>query len=584
MQAAPRIALNPDRKAEFLALLTGAGAELERVARSSETEIESVARAFKSLASQAETILQQAASIVGCIEKESMGSVLASVQSLCLTVRDFLGRRLEAATTILGALREEEMLLRQLTHVTQSQEAIARRLRALTVLTNVEVAHLGSAGSSFRLLAQESSSFSKSLAQQTRELSRDTGGRQQTIAEARSELAANLPRLRGEITRMEDDIGKTVQLIDAGLSQQAEVPGQFRRCAELAAQETAGVVAAIQAHDITRQQIEHVQQALQLIASRIASEDDSRDDHLPVAHAGLKIQILQLKIIQETVANWTSQVRRCMEGIQQLSASGVAGIGPTVLRQEQELSAELAHIELLQQKSQEYSGRMQSALSGLSSLVELVNVHLQRSQTIRARLQILMFNSLIEAQRLGGRGAVVSAIARLIKEVLGEWIAIGDQSRLALSEILGLVERTTALMEVFSEASSQKLREGQAQTRTALDSVRSAAAFVAKEATRMQSITENMHANLADVAATGTRLERCFGYLDSVLSQMAGLAREWESSDPPAAGPCDPAEVERWLSGFYTTEIERSVMSAALHGTAMPVVEQLFAGNAVELF
>lgn len=227
---------------------------------------------------------------------------------------------------------------------------------------------------------------------------------------------------------------------------------------------------------------------------------------------------------------------------------------------------------------------MQSALSGLSSLVELVNVHLQRSQTIRARLQILMFNSLIEAQRLGGRGAVVSAIARLIKEVLGEWIAIGNQSRLALSEILGLVERTTALMEVFSEASSQKLREGQAQTRTALDSVRSAAAFVAKEATRMQTITENMHANLADVAATGTRLERCFGYLDSVLSQMAGLAREWESSDPPAAGPCDPAEVERWLSGFYTTEIERSVMSAALHGTAMPVVEQLFAGNAVELF
>ena len=132
-------------------MLAGAGADLERLARSSETEIEAVAHAFKSLASQADTILQQAAAIVGCVEKESMGSVLASVQSLCLTVKDFLGRRLEAATTILATLREEEKLLRQLIRVTQSQEAIARHLRALSVLTNVEVAHLGSTGSNFQL-------------------------------------------------------------------------------------------------------------------------------------------------------------------------------------------------------------------------------------------------------------------------------------------------------------------------------------------------------------------------------------------------------------------------------------------------
>jgi hypothetical protein len=584
MQAALPIALKADRKAEFLALLAGAGAELERLARSSESEIESVSHAFKGLAAQADTILQQAAAIVGCIEKESMGSVLASVQSLCLTVKDFLGQRLEAATTILGTLQEEEKSLLQLIRVTQGQEAIARHLRALSVLTNVEVARLGSSGGNFQLLAEELSSFSKSLTQQTMELACDTKSRQQTIAETRNELASSLPQLRSEMTRMEDGIGKALRVIHAGLSQQADVPIQFRRCAEQTAQETAGVVAAIQAHDITRQQIEHVQQALQLIACRISSGDDARDDDLPLAHAGLKVQILQLKTIQETVANWTSQVRRCMEGIQQLSASGVAGIGPTVLRQEQELSAELARIELLQQKSQEYSGRMQGTLSGLSSLVDLVNVHLKRSQMIRDRLQILMFNSLIEAQRLGGRGAVVSAIARLIEERSEEWIAIGNQSELALSEILGLVQRTTALMEVFSESSCRKLREDQAQTRAALDSVRSTAAVVANEATQMQTITENMHANLADVAATGTRLDLCFGYLDSVLGQMEGLAREWESHDPRAAGPCDPAEVERWLSAFYTTEIERSVMSAALHGTALPVVQQSFVGNAVELF
>ena len=100
-----------------------------------------------------------------------------------------------------------------------------------------------------------------------------------------------------------------------------------------------------------------------------------------------------------------------MAGIQQLSASDVAGIGPIVSIRNRNFPLNSRISKLLQQKSQDYSGRMQVTLGGLSNLLELVNTHLKRSQLIRHRLQILMFNSLIEAQRLGERGAVVSAIA-----------------------------------------------------------------------------------------------------------------------------------------------------------------------------
>ena len=584
MTAAAALTTNAHRKQELLAVLACAQADLNRLTRSSVTEVECVGRAFKSLAGQAESLLQQAAAIVGCVQQEGMTAVLSSVQSLCQTVRLSLEQRLEAATAILGMLQEEENLLRHLMVVTQSQEAIARHLRALSVLTNVEVARLGSTGGNFQLLAQELSTFSKSLARQTLELARDTESRKQTIAETRKELGASLPRLRGEMARMAGDIAKTLRVIEDSLNQQASLPQQFQRCTEDTAKHIAGVVAAVQAHDITRQQIEHVQHALQLIASRIAASVFLRGQDLPAAYAGLNIQIYQLKTIQQTVANWTSQVRRCMDGIQQLSASDIAGIGPAVLRQEEELSSDLAHMERLQQKSQEYSGRMQSTLGGLSSLVELVNAHLKRSQAIRDRLQILMFNSLIEAQRLGSRGAVVSAIASLIKEVSEEWTAIAEQSRSVLNGILGLAQRTTTLMEVFSEASGQKLREAQAQTAATLDRVYGAASFVAKQATQMQNATETMHASLATVASAGKSLDVSFGSLASVLRHIENLVREFEQDDSQLAEKYDASEVERWLSPFYTTEVERSVMSAALHGTAMPQLQQSFAGNAVELF
>jgi hypothetical protein len=46
----------------------------------------------------------------------------------------------------------------------------------------------------------------------------------------------------------------------------------------------------------------------------------------------------------------------------------------------------------------------------------------------------------------------------------------------------------------------------------------------------------------------------------------------------------DIAETERLFSSYYTTEIEREVMHAALHGSPLPVLQQSFTGNSVELF
>jgi len=575
--------MKAEDKAECLAALASTSASLGRLTRSSEVEIESAAHAFKGLAAQAEAILKQAAAIVSCIEKESMKAMLSQVQSLSVTVRDFLARRLNAATTILEKLSQEEKLLRQLTEVTHRQDAIAHHLRALSVLTDMEVAHLGSAGGDFRLLAEELSAFSRLLSGQTLELGADTEKRKQAVAKTRHLLAASLPELSKEITRVEQDIESTLRAVEADLSQQAGIPEQFRQSAQETAGQIAGVVAAIQAHDISRQQIEHVQQALGLIGSRIEAAQKNGSETAQ-AYAGLTIQVGQVKTIKETVTSWTTQIKRCMEGIRQLSASEVTNIGLAVLNNEREMSGQLAHIELLQRKSHEYSGQMQNTLTGLSSLAELVEAHLKNSHAILGRLQFLMFNSLIEAHRLSKRGVVVSAIANLIKEVSREWNSITVQSRNALSEMLKLVQQTDQLMDIFSDASSQVLRDDQRQTRVALDEIRERAAFVAKEAEQMQRVTERMKADLRSISQTGDRLDACFGALDTAIAQIEAVSRCLTMDDPLAADRYDAAEVERIFSAFYTTQIERDVLRAALGGGELPVLQQTFAGNAVELF
>ncbi len=68
---------------------------------------------------------------------------------------------------------------------------------------------------------------------------------------------------------MEVDLGNALAVVDSSLTQLSRTPVQFRTCVEDVAQQIAGVVAAVQAHDITRQQIEHVQEGFALISAKM---------------------------------------------------------------------------------------------------------------------------------------------------------------------------------------------------------------------------------------------------------------------------------------------------------------------------
>ena len=291
-----------------------------------------------------------------------------------------------------------------------------------------------------------------------------------------------------------------------------------------------------------------------------------------------------MKCIRASVGDWTSQVTTCMGAIQRLSASEVAQLGPAVLNQERDLSSRLAHIEQLQRKSEDYGRTIQNTLEGLSSLLELVNENLRKFQDIRHRLQFLTFNSIVEAQRLGERGAVVSSIAELIKEVSNEWNAIADHAGAALAGIMELGTRTNKEIEVFADAASEQLRAGRDEADAALEKVRNAAEFAAKESARIEEAADKMRADVAASGDMGQRLHLCFEGLDQALGHVEILVSLVKARHPHLAEHCPMEEVERCFGAGYTTEIERAVMMAALEGAPLPMLDPPLAGNDVELF
>jgi len=564
-----------------------ATAELHSLAFTTESQIRTVARVFEAVAGDANSLMNLAAAIVGCVEKENISSVLPRMRTLGVAARRFFEDRLQATTGILEMVMTVAKLLRQLSVVSRGQADIAFKIKALSVLTNIEVAHLGAVGAGFRYLANELDDFSKSVIKDTRELASHAENRRHAIEETGRVLAAELPRRRKELARIETDLDSALTVVDFSLTELSRTPAQFKICVEDVARQIAGVVAAIQAHDITRQQIEHVQDGFEIIGSRMSADGISNAQDaraLPQAYAGLAIQISQLKTIEETVARWASQIRTCMSGILTVSTNELVGIGPAVLEQEQKVSSHLGRIELLESEGQAQSGTIRRNLGGLSSLLQLVGEHVQRSKSIRDRLRLLTFNSIIEASRLGTQADAILAIAECIKEVAAEWNQITDQSGAAMEEMVNVAKQMNEAMEIFSDAGSQPLREEQAETRACLDNLRAAAAAAAIHAREMKVVTNRMQTKIAEVGNTCSLLDACFGRLGSVIMEIESVKLEMERQQPDLKQRYDATEVERLFSASYTTEMERKVLLATLGGTALPLAQPEFVGNSVELF
>ncbi|MGA9672075.1 MAG: hypothetical protein WBQ94_22880 [Terracidiphilus sp.] len=573
--------------ADTASLLEQNAAELRSIARASESDVESIVKDFEDLAADADTLMSLTATIVGSVEDDNVRSVLPKVQSLGVAGRVFIEERMQATAGILGTVAAEVALLHQLSAITRRQASIALKIKALSVLTKIEAARLGVKGTGFQYLACELADFSDSLTKDTQDLASHTNTRLAGIETTKCTLVADLPRMQKELGRIDTQLGSHLVAMDASFARFSSTPMRFKSCVEDVATQIAGVVAAIQAHDITRQQLEHVEQALRLVAGQIRDAEASSSAatrQLPIAHAGLTIQSYQVNSIKLTLSNWMSKIRTCMTGILDVSVSEISGISSLVLEQEREVSSKLGHIENLEQESQAYSEKMRTTLAGLSDLLELVGEHVQKSKKILNRLHLLSLNSMIEASSLGTQADTILAIAKNIVELSAEWSENTDQSGNAMQEIANHVNHTNTVMEALSEGNSSKLHESQEETKKGLENLRTAAAFAARQTQHIEAASEKMRARIAQVSRADDHLDAGFGRIDAVLSQIEGINRQLQLDYPSVVEGFDPAEVEQLFSASYSTEIERDVLRAALHGTALPTAQETFAGNSIELF
>ena len=567
--------------------LERARGDLQWLLQTTEEAIAALVNSFGELTKDTDSMLSLASAIVDCVEDESVSSVLANVQALGVAAKQFVGERLQSTSGILSTVTAETELLSQLSQVTESQASIALKIKILNVHTKIEVAHLGTVGAGFDYLARELADFSRALTLSTDELTRHTTQHRLANEKTQSALSIELPHLREQLAAVESSLRGALEVLDSGLTRLSSTPAQFKKSAEEIAAQIASVVVAVQGHDITRQQLEHVQKGFDLLSCRLNSKDISTTEAASAAaygHAGLSIQISQLKAIKDTIAEWATQIQMCTGSIFRISASELLVVGPLVLEQEESMSAQLFLIESLERECKVYGEKLRSTLDGISNLSELVKEHIQKSESARNSLRLLTFNSVVEASHLGEKADAICVIADGIAEVSVEWRKISEHSGAALQEILSLTDRINGVMATFSQAGGESLLKAQENTSAGLKNLRGAASFAVMQGKRIETVTEALWIRSKEIEQASRQLNSCFDRIDAVVNLLESMKLELEADHPGVRQKYDEAEIERSFSASYTTQAERDVLRSALSGTVFSGMSQYAMGNGVELF
>lgn len=570
---------------ELDAVQTAAGSarRIRSALEHTETEIGTVAADFEKLATHTHEVLDPAAAIVGCMEEHGLSTILPKVEGLGDAVRGYIQERLQATAGMLEMVNREARLLEKLSELTRGQRSVVRETQTLSVLTNIEVARLGSLGAGFQYLARELDDFSRTVTEGIKELSAHTEERRGAIDQTRRLLSAGLPRIQTEFARIENDLGAALEAVRESHGQLLQAPVRFQACVQEIAAQIAGVVAAVQAHDITRQQLEHVEEGMNWIANALREPgEEAAAGALPTA--GLEIQDYQLRCVERTVEQWLTQIADCMSAILQVSSSEILGIGPLVLEQEKELSKHLEMIERIEQECQSDNREVREMLEGLGNLMQLVGEHVEKSRVVRDRLQLLTFNSIVEASHLGTQADAILEISQCIKKLSTTWSELTDRSAESKEEILNMVDRARTEMQSFSAEGTEELRTAQAETRLGLENLRQAATEATSRAGEVEAALERLQTRIASVGAARDSLRTSFADAVAAREEIETLARHLTVVYPEARRHWRGCGAETVFGECYTIELERDVLHAALNGAPLPEAHHNLEGNDVELF
>jgi len=373
---------------------------------------------------QSQEMADMASHVLGLMTGEDFHR---SIKALADIIED-LGCRLRASREHFGRISQ---IFRQyydtLHFVSSSMEgfkALVLNLRMLGFFTRVENAHLFSDESGFSSLTDDVKKLSESVKEKSTSIKDKSDELLAAITTTLSAMSASQKSQSSQTDIMLQHIASNHKI----LSRKTE---NALGGAELIAQSTGGItesigdiVLGLQFHDITRQQIAHVREALEGVAQDMETGERPLAELAGITADICSLQTLQLSQSQEefvrAVKNIQENLGRIARSVEEIVnetntvtwASGSAGMS----FMEEIDSGISAVIAALDQDIAERS-RLTATIKSASGMVSDMSHFVKEIEELGLNLQLIALNARIKAAHIGSEGAALDTISGSIYEL-----------------------------------------------------------------------------------------------------------------------------------------------------------------------
>lgn len=337
-------------------------------------------------------------------------------------------------------------------------------LRVLGISTRIESARMQGADEGFQFLADEVTRLSDTIKEQTEGMAAQLTG-------LRTRLDETLGSLDGLGAGLSGEADSLATVIDQSLGELRQWRGQSELAAARMADSTrqvhanvAEVVSSMQFHDITRQRLEHVHEALSGLATGQVEAATDEVCQLQTALLGHAVAELDQAAgtIQASLRGIAGSVRQVAQDAHHL-ARGADGQEASFLER---LEVDLSGIMAAAGQTAGALARLRDLVEAVVGTLERVSGSLRSIDTISYAIKFVALNAAIKSARLGGEGAALESLAQAIQNlsaeahtatqelsgVLGHLGQSADSLRRAMAADSGNGEQTVPELEAVLEA------------------------------------------------------------------------------------------------------------------------------------
>lgn len=582
----------------WISTLEKSAIRLHGISGSSESEFLAIGSQLHDFYSRATAILEMSNEALRLVAGDDVLHAFKGLQEIMRMMNDYVGRAEEEAG---GGVSNFSSILSQLDTVSQPLagfKKINKSLSMLGISTKIESARLGQSAAGFDTLANDVSKLSV----QVIEKSDTIMGQKEQLAELIRQTLSQLVSSAGVQTQTTrtilDKTSDSLEILNDVNARCSSAASVISGVSADVARNIGEVVTSLQFHDISRQQIEHVEETLHELISRLQGGDLNPRDLIQDVGDLCELQAAQLQHARDeitgAVQSIISNLRAisCQESHLSDETRGIAGVADKASGSFfTDMEGDLSVVSDALGHSAEENRNISNAMNRVAGTVGNIARFVTDIETIGEEIELIALNAQIKAARTGSEGAALGVLAEAIQR-------LSHDTRIHTTVVSDALRSITDFIEGFCRGTDKDVADMEAEVRGMVADLKQLLQALREVSTNLVSLLERMNREVAELSSD---IEAAIGgitvheALGNELFQVIGILKEVIAGAReivPAAAGKEQSERMGKIAERYTMHSERKIHAsfsgagAGRNGLAVPAAENAEdgLGDNVELF